>query len=63
MVRRGSTKMPKKLSDEVVNAAIDGFTAQRLNLTSGLRNSEPCSTVVPLRPPPSQNQHNERAEK
>ena len=32
MVRRGSTKMPKKLSDEVVKAAIDGFTAQTAQL-------------------------------
>jgi cell division septum initiation protein DivIVA len=32
MVKGGSTDMPKKLTDEIVKAAIDGFTAQKARL-------------------------------
>ena len=32
MVKGGSSHMPKKLTDEIVKAAIDGFTAQKAHL-------------------------------
>ena len=53
--------MPTKLNEEVINAAIDGFMAQRFALTNASPNFVPCSTVVPLNLPPRQNQHHESA--
>jgi hypothetical protein len=32
MVKGGSSQRPKKLTDEIINAAIDGFTAQKAQL-------------------------------
>jgi cell division septum initiation protein DivIVA len=32
MVKGGSTDMPKKLTEEIINAAIDGFKAQKRRL-------------------------------
>jgi cell division septum initiation protein DivIVA len=33
MVKGGSSQMRKKLTDEIINAAIDGFTAQKAQLS------------------------------